>query len=235
MIRSIAIWALGLINTASWTLVAVIYTIFSASSRNIHFTCAVPWSKLILWISGVRVEIMGLNQIQEHTPYIYIPNHSSFFDIFSLLAYLPVEFKFILKEELMRIPFLSWGMRKAGYISISRASPAKARSTFKQAVTMIRNGTSLVIFAEGTRSYDGHLQPLKRGAFQLAMASGTSIVPVAIKGSHKIMTRGNFKLNKGTIKIQLGKPIVTQDYKRKQMPELIGRVTESLEAMLDKL
>jgi 1-acyl-sn-glycerol-3-phosphate acyltransferase len=181
----------------------------------------------------VTVSIEGLDHIQPNTAHVYIPNHTSFFDIFSLLAYLPVDFKFILKEELMRIPILSWGMRNAGYMSISRASPAKARRTLREAVAMIKKGTSLVIFAEGTRSYDGRLQPLKRGAFQLAMASGAPIVPVAIQGGTEIMAKGSFKVKKGTIKISLANPISTKNYRKGQMPLLVQTVTESLRAMLD--
>lgn len=234
MIRSIAIWALGSATTLGWSIFTVVSAVFSASSRELHFKCAVPWSRAILRISGVRVHTEGVNQIQATTAYIYIPNHTSFFDIFSLLAYLPVDFKFILKEELMRVPFLNWAMKKAGYISISRSSPAKARRALKGAVNMIKKGTSLVIFAEGTRSYDGNLQPLKRGAFQLAMASGAPIVPVAIKGGNEIMAKGSFKIKKGTIRITVAKPISTKNYKREQMPALIGRVTESLRGMLEK-
>ncbi len=99
---------------------------------------------------------------------------------------------------------------------------------------MIKRGTSLVIFAEGTRSYDGNLQPLKRGAFQLAMASGAPIVPVAIQGGSEIMAKGSFKIKKGAIRITVAKPISTKNYRREQMPALMGRVTESLRAMLDK-
>jgi 1-acyl-sn-glycerol-3-phosphate acyltransferase len=233
MIRSIALWALGLATTLGWTIVAVVYTLLSASSKQIHARCAVPWSRALLRITGVRVYTEGVDNIRAATAYVYIPNHTSFFDIFSLLAYLPVDFKFILKDELMRVPILSWGMRKAGYISISRSSPAKARKSLKGAVNMIKNGTSLVIFAEGTRSPDGTLQPLKRGAFQLAVASGAPIVPVAIKGGNEIMPKGSFKIRKGTIRITVAKPIPTKNYRKGQMPALIERVTEYLQEMLD--
>jgi 1-acyl-sn-glycerol-3-phosphate acyltransferase len=234
MIRSILKWAMGLVATLGWTIVAAVYTLSSASTEQIHFRCAVPWSRTLLKISGVSVDIEGLDRIQATAAYVYIPNHTSFFDIFSLLAYLPVDFKFILKEELMGIPILSWGMRKAGYISISRASPAKARRSLRGAVNMIKNGTSLVIFAEGTRSYNGRLQPLKRGAFQLALASGAPIVPVAIKGSTEIMPKGSFKLKKGTIRITLAHPIATKNLRKDHMPMLVRTVTQSLREMLDR-
>ncbi|MBW1689777.1 MAG: 1-acyl-sn-glycerol-3-phosphate acyltransferase [Deltaproteobacteria bacterium] len=234
MIRSIAIWTLGLATTLGWTIIAAVYAAVSTSSKEIHFKCAAPWSRALLRITGVNVYTEGIENIQSTTSYIFIPNHTSFFDIFSLLAYLPVDFKFILKEELMRVPILSWGMRKAGYISISRSSPAKARRTLKGAINMIKKGTSLVIFAEGTRSYDGNLQPLKRGAFQLAMASGVPIVPVAIKGGNEIMAKGSFKLKKGAIRISVAKPISTETYGKEQMPALMGKVAESLRGMLEK-
>ncbi len=234
MIRSIAIWALGLAATLGWAIAAVVYAGLSASSKQIHFRCAAPWSRALLRISGVRVYTEGIDQIEATTAYVYIPNHTSFFDIFSLLAYLPVDFKFILKEELMRLPILSWAMRKAGYISISRSSPARARKTLKGAIDMIKKGTSLVIFAEGTRSCDGALQPLKRGAFQLAMASGAPVVPVAITGSNEVMAKGSYKIRRGAIRITVAKPIPTKNFTKKQMPALIERVTDSLRDMLER-
>jgi len=99
---------------------------------------------------------------------------------------------------------------------------------------MIKKGTSLVIFAEGTRSCDGALQPLKRGAFQLAMASGAPIVPVAIKGSNEIMAKGSYKIKRGVIRITVARPIPTKNFRKQQMPALIERVTESLRAMLER-
>ena len=235
MIRSLILWVfIGVINTLIWSVVGIFLSIFSPTGRMLHFYCAVPWSKIILWASGVRVEISGLNKIDEDKPHIYIPNHMSFFDIFALLAYLPVDFKFIFKQEIMRVPILGLAMRRAGYISIDRSSPAKARRTVKQAVDMIKNGTSVVIFAEGTRSLDGYLQPLKRGAFQLAISSGSPVVPVAIKGTNKIMPKGSFALKKGSITIQLARPISTINYNRETMPDLIERVSGCLRKMLEE-
>lgn len=235
MIRSIFIWIfIGIINTFIWALFGIFLSLFSATGRITHFYCAALWSKTILWGSGVKVEINGLDVIDKGKTYIYIPNHLSIFDIFALLAYLPVDFKFILKKELMRIPILGWAMRRARYISIDRSSPAKTKRTFKHAVDRIKSGASIVIFAEGTRSKDGHLQPLKKGAFYLAIDSGAPIVPVAIKGTYKIMPKGTFKIKKGSITIQLGRPIETIHYKRQNMPDLIEKVTGCLRTMLEE-
>ena len=235
IIRSLFLWAFfGIINTLFWILFGILLTLVFAGTKTIHFFCAVPWAKIILWGTGVKVQTRGLSNIDRKKTYIFIPNHLSFFDIFSLLASLPVDFKFILKKELIRIPVLGWSMKRAGYISIDRSSPAKARRTFKRAVDRIKRGASLVMFAEGTRGYDGHLQPLKRGAFQLAMASGVPVVPVAIKGTREIMPKGSFTIRKGSIIIQLEKPIETTNYTKQTMPDLIERVSESIRSMLEE-
>ena len=104
----------------------------------------------------------------------------------------------------------------------------------EQAVDRIKGGTSLVMFAEGTRGYNGHLQPLKRGAFQLAVASGVPVVPMAIKGTREIMPKGSFTIRKGSIVIQLEKPIETVTYTKQTMPDLIERVSCSITAMLEE-
>jgi 1-acyl-sn-glycerol-3-phosphate acyltransferase len=197
-----------------------------------HRYAAIPWARTILWGNSNTVKVQGLEALDTAKAYVFIPNHVSFFDIFVLLAYLPVHFKFIFKEEIMRVPILGTAMKRAGYISIARSSPAKSRLTIKNAIEMAKKGTSLVIFAEGTRSTDGHLQPLKRGAFQLALSSGCPIIPVAIKGTHAIMPKGSFTLKKGAITLKLGSPIPTTDYARHMMPELMERVAESLREML---
>ncbi|HUU41627.1 MAG TPA: lysophospholipid acyltransferase family protein [Desulfatiglandales bacterium] len=235
MIRSLFIWIFfGVINTLFWAIFGIFLFLFSFSGRIVHFYCAAPWSRSILWASGAKVEITGLDYIEKGKSYIFIPIHLSVFDIFSLLAYLPVDFKFILKKELMWVPFLGWAMRGAGYLSIDRSSPAKAKSTIEQAINKIKAGASILIFAEGTRSRDGRLQPLKRGGFHLAMESGSPIVPVAIKGTYQIMPKGSFRIKKGSIRIQVDRPIETTDYNKQTLPELVQRVTGRLKAMLEE-
>jgi len=234
MIKSILFWIFLVAHTLMWASFGILLSLFTKNDKIIHFYIAAPWSKVILWFTKVRVKIVGLNEIDKNQSCIYIPNHLSYFDIFSLLAYLPVNFKFILKKELMKLPVFNWAVKRAGYISIDRSSPSKARRTFKQAVTMIQAGKSLVIFAEGTRSKSGSLQPLKKGAFQLAIASGAPIVPIAIKGSNNVMKKGDFKIKSGLITIQVGQPISTIGRKLKSMPELIERVTATLREMLEE-
>jgi len=202
------------------------------NGRTIHFYVAVPWAKTILRVCGIRVKRRGVENVNARRPRIYMSNHQSYFDIFALLAYLPVDFKFILKQELMRIPFLGLAMRQAKYIGIQREDPRKAIRSINQAAEKIRNGTSVVIFPEGTRSVDGRLQPFKRGGFNLALKAGCDIVPVTINGSHRIAPKGSLNINKGHFSMHIGKPISVKGFTKKNLTQLMDRVGDAMRNQL---
>ncbi len=138
-------------------------------------------------------------------------NHQGAYDIFALLAYLPIEFKWLAKEELFRIPILGWAMRAAGYISIDRKGKKKALESVERAVAKIQEGTSVLVFPEGTRSPDGKIHPFKRGGFTLAIRAGVPIVPISIRGSRDVLPRGSLRVKPGKIEIIVGECIRTDD------------------------
>lgn len=203
-------------------------SLFDRKGSNIHRYCAAPWARVILWVCGIKVFPEGLENVDAQTPCVYMTNHQSYFDIFALLACLPVDFKFILKQELMRIPLFGLAMRKAGYIGIARKDPRKAVQSMNRAAERIRNGDSLVIFPEGTRSPDGRLQRFKRGGFDLALKSGCDIVPVTIDGSYLIVPKGSLKINQGSFGIQVGRPISIKPYNRKSITRLMDQVRDTM-------
>jgi 1-acyl-sn-glycerol-3-phosphate acyltransferase len=155
-------------------------------------------------------------------------NHQSYFDIFALLATLPVQFKFVLKEELMRIPFLGPAMRKAKYIGIERDDPRKAIKSMNEAADRYREGSSILIFPEGTRSADGQLQPFKPGGFHLALKIKGDIVPLSLVGTHRIVPKGSLRVQKGEATMVIGKPILIREYSKKTMDQLMERVHEAM-------
>ena len=207
---------------------ALLIPIFWGSGRAVHFRCAVPWSKVILRVCGIRVTVRGLENVDPEIPRIYMCNHQSFFDIWTILAFLPVDFKFILKQELMKIPLLGPAMTQAGYIGIERKDPRKAVKSIALAAKRIKDGASVLIFPEGTRSADGRLQSFKRGGFNLAIKSGCDIVPMAIDGSHRIATKGSLRIRRGSYTFQIGEPISLSGYRKKDIPRLMDRVHEAI-------
>lgn len=228
MIRFICLNAFIAINTIIFCLLGLMFSPFDRNGRVMHFNIAVPWAKANLWFCGINVRALGQQNIDAHKNYIYMTNHQSYFDIFALLAYLPVDFKFILKQELMRIPLFGFAMKRAGYIGIQRKDPRKAVESMKTAVKRIKNGASVVIFPEGTRSLDGRLQPFKKGGFNLALRSGCDIVPVTINNSYRIVPKGSLRINKGFFSIHIGKPISIKDYNRKDVTQLMEMVRNAM-------
>lgn len=190
-----------------------------------HFYAVVPWSRTILWVCGIKLKVNGLKNIVKDRPYIFISNHMSYFDIFALLAALPMDFKFILKKELMKIPLFGWAVRRAQHISIDRKNPRKAIKSMNETAARIKKGISVVIFPEGTRS-DGRILPFKRGGFQLALKSGCDIIPLAIENSQNIVPRKSKRINKGVIFIEIGRPIPVDGYSKKNMRELVDRTRD---------
>lgn len=207
-------------------------SLFDKTGSRVHFYAAVPWAKAILKVCGIRVRVDGLENVNPDMARIYMTNHQSYFDIFILLACLPVDFKFIFKQELMKVPLLGITMRRAKYISIERENPRKAVQSMNEAARRIREGASVVIFPEGTRSVDGRLQSFKRGGFNLALKSGCDIVPVSIRNSYRIVPKGSLMINKGVVDFQIGKPISTRGFTKRDITLLMERVRDAMEQKL---
>ncbi|MDH5715593.1 MAG: 1-acyl-sn-glycerol-3-phosphate acyltransferase, partial [Candidatus Aminicenantes bacterium] len=175
-------------------------------------------------LGGARVEVRGAENVIRGGPQIFASNHQSICDILVLAGYLPVQFRWIAKKELFRIPFMGWHMSRGGYIRIDRSSMSQSARSVREAAAQIRGGKSVVIFPEGTRSPDGHLQPFKRGAFSLAILAQVPVVPIAIDGSHKVVRKGSLRIHPGRIRVVIDKPIPTKDYTIKDKALLAEKV-----------
>jgi 1-acyl-sn-glycerol-3-phosphate acyltransferase len=232
MFRFVFLNAFVAVHTIFFGTYGVLLALFGGSARFVHFYCAVPWAKVILKICGVKAHMEGVENIIKDQPHIYMANHTSYFDIFALLSTLPVDFKFIVKQELMRIPVFGHAMRRAGYIGIERDDPRKALKSMHKAAERIRNGASVLIFPEGTRSQDGSLQPFKPGGFHLALRSGCDIIPIAITGSREIVPKGSLRIRKGTIRVVVGKEISLKGQTKKNMGRVMEQVRNAMAGQL---
>jgi 1-acyl-sn-glycerol-3-phosphate acyltransferase len=153
------------------------------------------------------------------------------FDIPAVISFIPDQIRLVVKKELTRIPVWGWAMKYGGYISIDRSNPIAAARSLEAAAEKIRDGTSVLLFAEGTRTRDGKLQPFKRGAFSLAAKAGVPVIPVVINNSFRILPKGSLRVHPQDIELVIGKPISTKDVEGKnkeialmeQVREIIAR------------
>jgi 1-acyl-sn-glycerol-3-phosphate acyltransferase len=202
--------------------------IFTDRSFTLYHYLAKIFPLGILIISGIKVKITGLDNIDKKATYIFASNHSSYLDITALQWGVPNRLSMIFKKELARIPFFGWQLYLGPYVVVDRKDPQAAMKSLLRAKWVMDNKKiSVLVFPEGTRSKTGEVQSFKRGAFYLAAHSGYPVVPVTINGTNKIMPKGAFKLKRGTIYLHFDKPISTEGVKSKpQELELMEKVRE---------
>jgi 1-acyl-sn-glycerol-3-phosphate acyltransferase len=205
--RSLLITApLIAIYTAVMGSLSIASSLVDSTGRMQH-GCARIWSRMILWTSGVRLTVRGLENIRPGVSYVFCVNHQSHMDIPIVLVSLPVQFRFLSKKQLFRIPFLGWHLRRSGQISIDRENPRAAVKSIRAAAAQIQNGTPVVIFPEGGTSEDTSIHPFKGGGFMLATQSLADVIPVTVRGSRQILAKGSYHVRGGKVVVIVGSPI----------------------------
>jgi 1-acyl-sn-glycerol-3-phosphate acyltransferase len=192
------------------------------------------WAWFGLALNNTPVELRGVENLPDG-PFILMSNHQSNFDILALIATIPRRIYWIAKKELFDIPVFGSSMRRGGYIPLDRSDGRKALKSMENAAAIIRQGSSVVMFPEGTRTRDGHLLPFKRGGFMLAVRAGVPVIPVTINGSGKVNPGGVIKLYSGAITLTLHPRVVVPDGMKKgeaeewMMEEVRSVITAGLE------
>jgi 1-acyl-sn-glycerol-3-phosphate acyltransferase len=165
------------------------------------------WARTVLLMCGVRLKVRGLEKLDSRRNYVYVSNHASLLDIPCVVAGIPVQIRILYKKELEAIPLFGWALKWGSYIAIERGSSTSARRSLAAATRTIRNGASVHIYAEGTRTLTGQLLPFKRGAFNLAVSAGVPIVPLTINGSFAILQKRSIVIHPNVVELVLADPI----------------------------
>jgi 1-acyl-sn-glycerol-3-phosphate acyltransferase len=192
------------------------------------------WAWLILKTCGVEVEVRGSENLVPGRTYVLASNHQSLFDTPIVFAYLPLSFRILYKKSLNRIPFLGWHLFLSGHIGVERENPSKARKSLEDAAERIRGGTSVVVFPEGTRSFDGAMRSFRKGSFRLAVKAGIPVVPLTIDGSHLVMKRGKVTVYPGKVRLTIGEPLAVEGLTDADSRALSEKVREAVEERLGK-
>jgi 1-acyl-sn-glycerol-3-phosphate acyltransferase len=163
---------------------------------------------LILATTGVHVDVSGLERLESDRAYVFVANHQSIYDIPIVFWSLPYQIRIIAKESLGRFPFLGWHLRRTGHILVDRRHPNRT-AIFGRASKLMKDGLSLIVFPEGTRSRDGRVAPFKGGSFYLALEAELPVVPISIVGSRHVMLKGRLATCPGRVKLIVHAPIDT--------------------------
>ena len=180
----------------------------SAFDSHGHFAhrCARAWSWLILKTTGVRVAVEGLEKLTPATTYIFVSNHQSIYDTPVVFDSLPYQLRIIAKESLAKFPVLGWHLKRGGHLFVDRRDPDRT-GILKRWRALVSEGLSLIIYAEGTRSRDGHVGRFKAGSFLLAIQAGLPIVPLAVVGTRAVMPKGRLRTEPADVTLIIHTPI----------------------------
>jgi 1-acyl-sn-glycerol-3-phosphate acyltransferase len=183
-----------------------------------------------LKLAGVRVQGRGLEHLGDGANVVIMANHLSLLDPCVLLEAIPVDFKVLVKKEVFRVPFLGTAMRRAGLVSVDRANREQARASIAEAVKSLQAGNAFLVFPEGTRSRTGELGDLKKGVFIAAMEAGSRIVPVAVKGTGRLLPKGRFSIDPGVVTVEVLPPVAAapDSSRERLMAEVRGRIAAAL-------
>ncbi len=185
------------------------------------------FGRRVVELLDVDLVTTGAGRVPPGRAYVYMSNHQSHLDIPMLYASLPSPtIRMLAKKELFNIPAWGRGLRAAEFIEVDRGNHARGVQSIARAAELIRDGVSIYLAPEGTRSRDGRLNALKKGGFHLAKDTGTPIVPVAIRGTIDILPRGTRTMHKGKrVDVTIGAPI---EVAGRSIGELMQRVEDFL-------
>jgi 1-acyl-sn-glycerol-3-phosphate acyltransferase len=221
---------LTMVVTFLCALFAVIFSLL-VSQRVGNLVGGVYWSRIIGFITPMRVTVRGAGHIDPLQSYIIVSNHQSTYDIFLLYGWLGIDFRWIMKKELRNIFAIGYASEKVGHIFIDRSSPKAAYLSLEEAKRKLVNGTSVVIFPEGTRTNSNKLGRFKRGASKMAFDLNLPILPITIIDTHKVMGSGFLNINPGKVQLIIH-PVVNIEAFNGQEDALMDHVRSTIAAAI---
>lgn len=205
--------------------------LFDPSARNFRRWGGL-WGRLTLLISGFRIHATQACPFEPDKPYVFVSNHQTGLDIWAHLAGIKHPFGFVAKASLARIPFIGWALRFSASLFVDRSTPRKAVASMLEAADRIRNGNSVLIYPEGRRTWSPVVDPLLKGAFQLAVEAGVPIVPTTLVNAYTLYDE-RFKVSKpGVLQLIVGYPIETAGLTRSDVPKLMDEVRDFFETQI---
>lgn len=224
-------WPLLLVATAFTATITIIFSLLGMG-KWAGYWFPHWWAKVFCWLSFVRVEVRGADNIDRNSGYVFVANHQGSYDIFAIYGYLGHNFRWMMKKGLRKIPLVGYSCKVSGHIYVDNSSPAAVRRTMATAEKQLAGGMSVVVFPEGSRTPDGRMHTFRRGAYQLAMEFNLPVVPVTIDGAYHVMPRSAILPRYGTIVLTIHKPIHPGPEGRHELSSLMDQSYRAIESAL---
>lgn len=233
--RSLFVGLTALAMTALLAPVVIVARLFRVAQgpASIYARCVRLWARSVNAAAGVRVQVHG-GRMPAGQGAVYVANHVSWFDIFALAAEVPW-CSFIAKSELRRIPLFGFAAEVVGIVFLDRDNRKAAFESYEQAAKQVQRGRSIIVCPEGTRGFDYHLRPFKKGPFVFAIASQSPIIPTIVHGAREVMPKGSFRIRPGVVDLHFLEPIPTAGLDYEDRSELMTSVWSVMADALRRL
>jgi 1-acyl-sn-glycerol-3-phosphate acyltransferase len=199
----------------------IVTAAFLSRTGSLAFNLSRLWARIILTVTNTRIRVTGKQNIQKGQSYIIIANHQSHFDILALVCGLGLQYRWVIKQELRRIPLFGYALHASRNIFIDRSDHASAIRSINEGMDRLPDGAGVLFFAEGTRSPDGRIQSFKKGGFIIALERQLPVLPVTINGSRKALPKNSMIFSSGEIEVVVSEPIETSGYTAESIDQLM--------------
>ncbi len=206
--------------------IPIILAALLSRTGNLAFTLSKGWAWIMVKATGVSLSIRHRERIREGESYIIISNHQSLYDILAIVLTLEIQFRWIIKKEVLKVPLFGYALYASRNIFIDRSNREKSIQTIHKGFNRLPEGVSVLFFAEGSRSPDQTVRDFKKGGFIMAVERGLPILPLTVNGSRKVLKKGDLEYKSGPIEVVVGEPIDTSGYDIDSLQEVIDRTRD---------
>ena len=224
---SIILWIILISNSIILFPIVVAAFFFDKNGTFAHHIMCL-WAKGNFYLGLFKWQIVSEDSLEIESPYVIVCNHSSYFDICTILALMPLQLKFISRKNFFWVPLWGWSMYLARYIKVDLNNPRRAARELIKSREWLEKGFSILIFPEGTRSVDGKIGSFNNGAFRLALNSGYPILPVTLVGTHYVIPKHTLFIIPSRVAMVLGKPMETSHLNKKELPGIIENIRNQM-------
>jgi len=197
------------VSTAVFGSLAMLLALFDHRAA---FPCMRAWGRLLCAVNLTPVRVEGAEHVQPGRAYVIMSNHQSHFDILALCGRWPAQFRWVIKKELRRVPFIGPATARMGCVFVDRSNREAAVASLRAAKPLFDQGISLLVFPEGTRQRDGRLGEFKKGGFMVALDSGLPILPVSLSGAYDVLRPETLRARPGRIRLRIHPPVDAAAY-----------------------
>lgn len=198
--------------TAALVTVSVISALFAPAGQW-QRTLYRLWASAVLTIFGAKVRVEGIDRLDKSANYVIVANHLSLVDVPVIMKSLPVDFKFLAKRELLRVPFIGWYLKRAGHLTVERGNLRSSIEGMNECARLIHDRRlSVLVFPEGTRSPDGKARQFRDGAAYLCIQAGVAAAPVALCGTWDILPAKSSYIMPGEVEVRIGAPVDSSNF-----------------------